>query len=329
MTPLHVLSTVAGAALLLLVLVDTFLTTLAPASPAPLGRLTASGVWWGVARLPGRVRAPLYRLAGPLAIVANLLLWLALIWVGFALLYLPFTADLGWSTEADGHLRGAPAAAYLSGQSLTQLTFSDVVPQADVLRTLTMVEAVFGLGLITATLGYLPAIYTLVSELRTANQLVADLELEQPGAAEDVFSSSGIEVLAGIRADLVAARQHLQRFPVLNYFHPPYEESVVALARGGVELWRVAVTADDDDRHLQRETVALARALHRLVHELAMHAGHRRGSGPARASEHLDDSAAALEHAESEDDAAEVAAQWHRGLDAYAAFHHYPVRSQS
>jgi hypothetical protein len=50
-----------------------------------------------------------------------------------------------------------------------------VVGQTTSVRLLTGVEAAAGLGVLTATLGYLPAIYTLVSELRTANQAVADL----------------------------------------------------------------------------------------------------------------------------------------------------------
>lgn len=35
-----------------------------------------------------------------------------------------------------------------------------------------------------------------------------------------------------VRAAVIAARQHLLRFPVLNYFHPAPDESQLALLRG-------------------------------------------------------------------------------------------------
>lgn len=311
------LSVVAGGALIVFVGVDVFLTSLAPTARAPLNELVSRALW-RIARLArGRARPAALRNVGPLSIVVTVVIWLALLWLGYALLYAPFTDALAWSSDVPDPPAGWAAALYLSGTSLTTLGFGDVVAASAPLRTLTVMEAAAGLGIITATLGYLPAIYTIISEVRSANQRVSDLQVDRIEAAAPLLAADAPRLLDDVRRDVVNARQHFLRFPVLHYFHPPYDESVVALARGARGLWLASAEPAAGDPVLARHRQALERAVDRLMDTLAQHAAGLPVPQPQRPP------------AQSLDDAARRGVlRWDEVVNRYADVHEYPHRRQ-
>lgn len=328
---MQVLAPAVGVLLVLVVAVDAFRTVLLPASSGPVSR-GLSLVLWRLARLVrGPLRGRALRLSGPLSLVLTVVVWLSALVLAFALLYLPAVDTLAYSDQYDPSSPGFVEALYLSGTALTTLGFGDVAGGTTGVRLLTVLEAASGLGVLTAALGYLPAIYTLISELRTNNQAVADLGADRVDGAAELLAVDAVLVLDGVRRDLLAARQHLQRFPVLHYFHPPYEESVVALARGGLGLWVAAHFADDEGRPLPRHVGALEQALRRLTEELLAHGGRQHDGGDREVSERLfaqAREASAHEQAardgEVDDEALDLLARAHAVLDAYAVRHDYP-----
>ena len=317
-----------GGLVILLVGADVFRTALLPSSTGPVNHALSRALWHVARRTPRAARPGAMRCAGPLALLATVLVWLLLLWLGFALLYLPGVEDLTYSGTFG---RGFAEALYLSGAALVTLGFGDVVGSTTGIRLLTVAEATAGLGVLTATLGYLPAIYTLVTALRTANQAVADLDADTSEGAAELLGVDASLVLDLVRRDVIAARQHLQRFPVLHYFHPAYDESVVALLRGATSLWVASHVADDEGRPLHRHRRALEHALGRLTDDLVAHGGRPREEMPseqavqlfeqARVASQHDDAARA---AEIPKDAIALLQRLHAVVDAYADRHDYP-----
>ncbi len=332
---MSVFAPVLGVLLVVLVAVDAFRTVLLPTSSGGLSQLLSLGLWRTCRRLPERVRPGVLGATGPLALVLTVVGWLVTLLLAFALLYLPAVDGLAYSDQYRPERPGLGAALYLSGVSLTTIGFGDVVGGSSLLHALTVVEAGAGLGVLTAALGYLPTIYTLVSELRTNNQAVSDLGADDVDGAAELLTVDAVLVLDAVRRDLLAARQHLQRFPVLHYFHPPYDESVVALARGGLGLWVAAHFADDQDRPLPRHVKAMEQALRRLSDAMLAH-GSRASDGGDRAgarqvferarsaSSHPE----AARHGEATEEAVALLAEVRAVLDAYAVRHDYPVSAR-
>ena len=320
-----------GALLIALVGVDVFRTVLLPVSSGHINRVISRVLWQLALLLPPRRRSGLMTLAGPLSIILTTATWLTVMWFGFALIYLPAVDSLAYSSDARFDPPGLFEALYLSGTSLTTLGFGDVVGQTRPVRLLTVFEAAAGIGILTATLGYLPALYTLVSELRSANQAVADLGAEEPSGAAELLGVDGALVLDEVRRDVIAARQHLQRFPVLHYFHPPYDESVVALARGAVGLWVAGHFAEDEHRPLHRHVEALGQALRRLVDELVANGGGGATSPDSGQAVALFEQARTVStHPEAaraieiDQDALTLLERLDAALDAYATAHDLP-----
>ena len=327
-----VLAVTAGALLVVLVGVDVFRTVLLPTSTGSLSRGLSLGLWGLSRAVPGRLRPGARRLSGPLTLVLSVVVWLSGLLLGFALVYWPAVDTLAYTDQYRTSSPGLGEALYLSGTALTTLGFGDVAGGTGLLRALTVLEAAAGLGVLTAALGYLPAIYTLVSDLRTANQAVADLGADRVDGAADLLAVDAVLVLDRVRRDLLAARQHLQRFPVLHHFHPPYDESVVALARGGLGLWVAAHFADGEGRPLPRHAAALEQALRRLTDQLRAHGGGRHGGGDTAVARRLFDRArAASPHeraardARVDDEKVALLAEVLAVLDAYAVRHAYPT----
>lgn len=259
-------------ALLGFVAVDTFQTVLLPSSHGKLASLWARALWAVAARLPGS--AP-RQSAGPLSVVVTIASWVVLLWLAFALIYLPGVETLGYSSDVQFQGNDLVAALYLSGTVLTTLGLGDVAAQTDGLRLLVVLESAGGLALFTAALGYLPALYTVVSDFRTCAEAISDLQVTTPERAADLLQEDPVLTLESVRRDVISARQHLLRFPVLHHFHPPAGQSVLGVVEGATMLWVVARFGVSGQAHpaVRRQSAALELALSRLVEDCARHVG--------------------------------------------------------
>jgi len=278
-----VLVRLLGVALLVFVAVDAFQTVLLPSARGVLSELWARLLWAFASVLPGRVGHRARQAAGPLSIVTTIASWLVLLWVGYALLYLPDVASLAFSPDVAFEGNDVVAALYLSGTVLTTLGLGDVAAQTDGLRLLVVLESACGLALFTAALGYLPAIYTVVSDLRTSAESISDLQATTPEGAARLLQEDAALTLESVRRDVISVRQHLLRFPVLHYFHPPAEQSVLGVVEGATMLWVVACFGVSSEQHpgVSRQAASLELALRRLVDDAAKHVGgHAAQDGP-------------------------------------------------
>lgn len=101
--PVTVLSVGVGAALVALVAWDIVLTILHPSARGPLSYLTNRLSWVVVRELvTGLGRRRHITAAGPLAMLVNVLAWVGGLWLGFALIYLPFVETLAYDAPGCG-----------------------------------------------------------------------------------------------------------------------------------------------------------------------------------------------------------------------------------
>jgi hypothetical protein len=212
-------ATVAGGLLLvLLVTVDAVITVLHPTYRGPMTFMTGAGVWAmtrAFARAVGRPR--LLSGAGPLAVVAVFGVWTALMWCGWALVYLPHLDDFAYDSSVPYGDRTFLTALYVSGMSLTTVGFGDVVGATDAMRLATVAEAAAGFGLITAAITYILSIYPLTSSLRGAARMM-QTQADDPERTARMVVLGGSSYLQELQQQVISVDEDTQRFPFLFYF---------------------------------------------------------------------------------------------------------------
>jgi hypothetical protein len=264
--------------------VDIMVTLLHPTARGPLSYVANRATWNLTRTVCRRVlggRGLSY--AGPLAVVTNLSAWVIALWLGFALIYLPFIGSFSFDPNTPFAGRGLGEALYVSGASLTTVGFGDVVPTGMAMRLATITEAASGFGALSAAIAFVISIYPLLSQLRSTGIQMADTgALDLDGAAK-VVREAGPSELAEVVRELTENHEHLRRFPVLYYFESgDAEESLSASLRGSA-LLLVALhcVPEDEVRHAQVYAGVLERILGRLLDDLERDfVGGRHSQGP-------------------------------------------------
>ncbi len=217
---------------------DIMLTLFHPAARGPLSYF-ANRTTWRVVRtvslslLGGRG----FNYAGPFAVVINLLSWVVGLWLGFALIYLPYVGSFSYDPSTPFAAKGVLEALYISGVTITTVGFGDVVATGGVLRMVAIVEAASGFGVLSSATAFVLAVYPLISRLRSSGLQLADAgALELEGASRVVYQA-GPSQLTAVARDLTEDHEHLRRFPVLYFFESGNrEESLSAVVRGSTLL---------------------------------------------------------------------------------------------
>lgn len=160
---MNTLAFVAGVLCLFIVLLDAFQTIILPRRATGRFRLTnvfytfTWNPWSFIAR---RLRNPRHRETffsyfGPLSLIFLLALWAGLMILGFALVLYSIGSPFTDST----HLPRFLSDLYVSGTTIFTLGPGDVVPQNDWSRSLLVLEAGAGFGLLAVVMGYFPVLY--------------------------------------------------------------------------------------------------------------------------------------------------------------------------
>lgn len=208
----------AGLFLVVLVTVDAVTTVLHPTRRGPVTWITGVTVWTAARAAVRAIRRPgLLTAAGPLAVVAVFGVWTALMWCGWALVYLPNLDDLSYDPTVSYGSHTFLTALYVSGMALTTVGFGDVVGATDAMRLTTVIEAAAGFGLITAAITYVLSIYPLTSNLRSAARMV-QTQAEDPERAARMVLLGGASYLQDLQQQVIAVDEDTQRFPFLFYF---------------------------------------------------------------------------------------------------------------
>lgn len=217
------IATLAGLALIALAARDIFDTLFHPHGRGVVSERLIHFVWWCF-KATGNDRSAALTLAGPLAFVTVLMSWVALVTLGGALVFAPrlpdeFVVTPGLDPEQNS---GFLDAIYVSLVNLTSLGFGDVVPRQEWVRLLAPLQALIGLGLLTASVSWILSIYGVIRDLRVLAREISLLcdacEAPGPGFSQlDPLDQAGI--LRGLTSRLISVRRDLQHFPITYYFH--------------------------------------------------------------------------------------------------------------
>ncbi len=170
-------------------LVDVFLTTL-NYDGAGFIAIRLCGLQWHcfrvfARRLPRRWRMPALRQVIGLIILLNMSFWLGTVVVGYGLIY--YSEMHGMNFQYSGQNLGAGlfSAIYFSAAQLATVGTSQISPETNLLRALSIMETLTGLGLITLILTFLFGVYQVVHDLRAfaSNFVTASDGLDHPLAS--------------------------------------------------------------------------------------------------------------------------------------------------
>ena len=136
-------------------------------------------------RLPPRWRPFALRQVMGLSIVLNMTTWLGAVAVGFGFIYFSQMQGTNFDYDGRGLSDGLFSAMYFSAAQLSTVGTSQIGPQTDSLRALSIAETLTGLGLVTLILSFLFGVYQVVRDLRSlsSNFTVSDEDVADPIAS--------------------------------------------------------------------------------------------------------------------------------------------------
>lgn len=266
---------VAGAALVLLLLLDIFFTVLHPqAHGGPWNRYQNRMIWNVVVRLgrlfpPGRWRDRLLSMGGPGLSIAALLSWLVMLVSGFGLIWLArihsFTGD---AVPPDPGLR---EALLYSGLLSSTLGLGSITIDLGWLRLLATLEGMMGFMLLTIAVTYILAVYRAQGD---ASSFALDVSATfgddaRDGArriAADLDRADGWAESAATRlARVVSAHS---QYPILHYFRPPEPRGSLVRQAGALLVLFEHLEASGSGWRTRPGLVALRNTLHTYLEEV-------------------------------------------------------------
>jgi len=184
----HIFTSIAGAVMILAVLLDAFETVVLPRRVRRHFRITVwfyRNTWIPWRKLVSHIQSPSQRenflgYFGPLSLLLLLALWASGLIFGFALLQYGAGEHLQLSNEPITFGR----LVYHSGETFFTLGYGDIVPNSGVARALAVLEAGMGFGFLGTVIGYLPTIYSSFSKREIEISLLDARAGSPPTAAE-------------------------------------------------------------------------------------------------------------------------------------------------
>ena len=200
-----------GALLIILAIRDILLTLMTATGRGAISRRFMAASWRAIRPFVRRSR-PYREIAGPIAFIGVIGVWVTMIVVGWALVYWPFLpddflVDFGLDLE-----RSSPdnflAALYFSMIVLTTVGFGDIVPTGQWLRLLVPLEGLVGFGLITAGVSWFLSIFPALSRRRRLTHQIALVREAEEDSVENWTTEAAIELLDSFSAP---AHRHSER----------------------------------------------------------------------------------------------------------------------
>jgi hypothetical protein len=267
----EVVATLAGALMVLVALRDVFDTLFHPHGRGIVSEGLIRGVW-RVVRGAARGNQDVLSLAGPIAFVAVIAAWGALVTVGFALVLWPHFPEgfAGDGVEAGGG--SFDDALYLSLVNLTSLGYGDIVPAEELLRFLGPAETLIGLGLLTASISWILFLYRVLSDYRSLSHeisLLATAEARTGTGLDTIDPDVAARVLAALTSRVVAVRDDLVHSPIAYYFHPRDARHALPVLLPRLLEVVEECSGDEDSASLRFQAAMLRRALEDLLATIA------------------------------------------------------------
>src|SRR4051812_35676983 len=211
-----------GLALIGVAMHDLFHTLFHPAGRGALSDRVGRVVWFVFRKLSDYKRDYI-TLAGPVAILCIMTMWVLCTVFGFAFIYYPFMPSqfaLAPGLDAARHQGFIDALNVSLGTLIT--VGGDFNAKSKMIRLAMGLEATFGFGLLTASVSWLLSIYPALERRHTLAHeatLLHYAEMNTGLRVHELPSSEAQSVIWGLAAGISTSRNDLTQFPVIYYFH--------------------------------------------------------------------------------------------------------------
>ena len=252
------LEQIAGAAIMLLVLADVYLTVLYARVGTGVLSARLARMQWRVFRAVawrfGRGRGKILSFCAPTVLVSLVGMWAGLLAVGAALVLQPALGN-AVRLSTDVTPRDFMTALYAGASSLSFLGVGDFSPHTDPYRLFYMFGSLVGISTMSLTLTYLMQIYMGLRERNTFCLKLHLLSAQTDDPAEILagFAVRGkfeatYSALAEVAAEAVEVKEVHHFYPVLALFR--FREPFYAMCAGafkGLDLVSLIKSALDDE----------------------------------------------------------------------------------
>lgn len=259
-----------GIGLNALMLRDMFQTIFAPSGSGMLSEWAAR-IIWRIGRFLSQRRPERLSLAGPLAMVAIIVIWAGGLVIGWACLIWPhlpdqFLLSSGMAPEAND---GFVDALYLSLVTVGTLGYGDITPDATWLRLVAPLEALIGFSLFTAAISWIMSVYPALARRRHLAREVSLLVQSEHSSGivvSDVDPSTHGGLLRDMAGQVVSVRDDFVQFSITYFFWTADGESALDVA-----LQRLARLAREASAHHDPGVRLSATLLRGALDDLASH----------------------------------------------------------
>lgn len=265
---------ILGAALVALGLYDIFQQLFRPFASGSVSRPLIRIVW-RLFHLPAGYSPKMLSLAGSVALIVVISVWVSMLVVGWALIFLPHLPDqFNYAQGLDSSVRGGIVdALYLSMVILATLGFGDVTPTSDWLLILLPLEAMFGFALLTAGIAWVLSLYPAVTQkysLAHHINLVRESTEENKITINDLDESSAAELISHFSCSLISVHINFTQFYILYYFNS--REKKASLPLNISYLTQLAAEAKKSDSAAVRfQAAVLQKAVDEFAQTLGKH----------------------------------------------------------
>src|SRR3954471_21733878 len=232
---------IAGAVVIVVVLLDIFLTVLYARAGAELLSPVVSRSIWRVFRLvsrrSGRHHGRVLSFCGPVILVTLIFVWAAGLALGSALIMHPHLGE-GIRASEGSTPRDFMSALYAAGNSLSFVGSSDFKPQSAVFQALYMFNSLIGMSVMSLVLTYVMQIYNALKSRNALGLAIQTLSDDTGDAAELIAGlgphgqfDSGFSNLSSLASNVCEVKESHHFYPLLFYFRfaePYYSVSKIA-----------------------------------------------------------------------------------------------------
>jgi len=212
-------ASIAGGLLVAWTAIEVFWTAMGKGGGPLTMRLSSIG--WKLALLIGRrLPRPFLGAAGVALVLADVLGWIALLWIGWSLVFMGAPEAVVRATS--GEIATAAERVYFAGYTLFTLGLGDFRPEGTLWRWLASLASLNGLFLITFSVTYLIPIVQANVQRRQFATLISVLGATPQLLISRMWNGSDLEDLekhlVSLTSDLALVEQQHIAYPMLHFF---------------------------------------------------------------------------------------------------------------